>query len=111
MAQVHSIDGTTINYVSLPLWAEPVSAQSLDIIAIHNRFRRHTWQADIMPVSEWETLITKRGSLVTLVTTDPDDPNNATYPTYYGAVVQDVTAREHEARHMRGVKVEFLVRV
>ena len=111
MAQVHSIDGNTINYISLPVWSETIAGQSLNIIAVRNRWREHTWQADVMPMSEWETLITKRGQVVTVVTTDPDDPNNANYVTYYGAVVKNVTAREHEARNIRGVRVEFLVRV
>lgn len=110
MAQVHSIDGTTMSYISYAPWGHPKVDEYLNRISVFQRFRPHTWEADILPMSDWETLITKRGTLVTIVTPDPDDPN-ADYVTYYGAVVQNVTAREHEARHVRGVRVEFLVRV
>ncbi len=110
MAQIHSIDGTAINYVTHADWEQPVVDQSFNIIAVHQRVQRHTWLADTVPMSEWETLIGKRGSLVSLATTDPDD-RNADYVTYYGVAVQAVEARGHEARNMVGVQVDFLVRV
>lgn len=111
MAQTHSIDGTTINFISTATWAQAVNSQSLNRIAVHNRYRRHTWNSNVMTVAEWSTIIGKRGSIVTLVTTDPDDPNNASYRTYYDAVVKSATHRQHDSLNFGGVRVDFLVRV
>jgi hypothetical protein len=111
MAQVHSIDGTTVNYISQAIWSQLSNNQSLNIIAVHNRYRRHTWNSNVMTATEFATLISKRGSIVTIVTTDPDDPNNANYVTYYDAIVKSVTHRAHDSLNFIGVRVDFLVRV
>jgi hypothetical protein len=110
MAQIHDIDGTTLNYISQALWNQPVNSQSLDLIAIHNRWRRHIWQSNVMTTAEWATLIGKRGSIVSITTTDPDDPNGD-YVTYYEAIVRDISFTSHDSLNIRGAKVEFLVKV
>jgi hypothetical protein len=112
MAQAHAIDGTTITHISQALWQQPVVDQSLDLIAVHSRWRRHTWTANVVPMSIWQTLIGKRGSIVSLTTTDPDD-RNGDYVTYYGARVDAVTAppNGHDSLNMRNVRIEFLVKV
>lgn len=112
MAQAHAIDGTTITHISQANWEQPVVDQSLNIIAVHSRWQRHTWLSDVMPMSIWQTLIGKRGSLVSLTTPSPAD-RNGDYITYYGARVDEVSAPPdgHDSLNMRGVKVEFLVRV
>lgn len=112
MAQVHAIDGTTITHISQALWDQPAADTSLNLIAVHNRHQKHIWLSDTMPMSVWQTLIGKRGSLVSITTTDPADRNGA-YVTYYGARVDSVSAPPdgHDSLNMRGVRVEFLVRV
>lgn len=110
MAQIHDIDGTTLNYISQALWNQPVNSQSLNLIAVHSRWRRHIWQSNVMTTTEWATLIGKRGSIVSITTTDPDDPNGD-YVTYYEATVRDVSASSHSSLNIMGAKVEFLVKV
>ena len=110
MAQVHDIDGTTINYISQAPWQQPVNSQSLDLIAVHNRPRIHTWLSNVMTTTEWSTLIGKRGSIVSITTTDPDDPNGD-YVTYYNAIIRNITFASHDSLNIRGAKIEFLVKV
>lgn len=109
MAFTPQIDGSDIDYISNIDWSEPTTQQSLDLISVFNRWRICTWSVDIMPMSEWSTLIGKRGSIVSLTTTDPDD-RNADFVTYYGARLRNVTKRNHASLNAQGVKVEFLVR-
>lgn len=110
MAQVHDIAGTTVNYIAQAIWDQPVQGESLDLIAVHQRWRRHVWRSNVMTAAEWATIIGHRGSIVSITTTDPDDPTGA-YVTYYGAAVQSVSYRRHESLNFRGVEIEFLVKV
>lgn len=110
MAQVHSIDGTIVNFISTASWAQSSNSQSLNRIAVHNRYRRHTWNSNVMTAAEWSTIVSKRGNIVTIITTDPDDPNGD-YIAFYDAVVKSVTHRVHDSLNFSGVRVDFLVRV
>lgn len=109
MAFIPQIDGSDIFYISNIDWSEPTSQQSLDLISVFNRLRVCTWSVDTMPMSEWATLISKRGSIVSLTTTDPDD-RNANFVTFYGARLRSVTKRNHVSLNAQRVRVEFLVR-
>jgi len=110
MAQVHDIDDTPINYISQAPCDQPTNAQSLNLIAVHNRWRKHFWNSNVMTTTEWATLIGKRGSIVSITTTDPDNPNGD-YVTYYGAIVKNISHSSHTSLNIHGVKVEFLVKV
>lgn len=110
MAQVHDIDGIVLNYISQAPWDQLVNSQSLDLITVHNRWRRHIWNSNVMTTAEWATLIGKRGSIVSITTTDPDDPNGD-YVTYYEAIVRSISFGNHDSLNIRGAKVEFLVKV
>lgn len=109
MAFIPQIDGSDIDYISDINWDQPTSQQSLDLISVFNRWRICTWSVDIMPMTEWTTLISKRGSIVNFTTTDPGD-RNADYVTYYGARLRSVTKRSHASLNAQGVQVQFLVR-
>jgi hypothetical protein len=52
----------------------------------------------------------KRGSIVSITTTDPDDPNGD-YVTYYNVIVRNITFASHDSLNIRGAKLEFLVKV
>ncbi len=108
MAQIHDIDGTALSYISSAPWAQPVNSESLNLIAVHNRWRRHTWNSNVMTTAEWATLIGKRGSVVSITTTDPDDPNGD-YVTYFGVYVRNITFSSHDSLNIRGAKIEFLL--
>lgn len=110
MATTHKVDGTSLTYIERALWSQDAVNQSLDIIAVHSRFKRLVWLSSLMAMSEWETLMGKRGSTVTLVTTDHEDPNADDYITYYDARVDRVSKQSHDAQVARGVRVEFFVR-
>jgi hypothetical protein len=110
MAQVHDIDGTTVNYVTQALWDQSVNSQSLDLIAVYNKHRRHTWLSNVMTAAEWATMRGKRGNVVSITTTDPDDPNGD-YVTYFDAIVRDVSPGNHKSLNFEGVKIEFLINV
>jgi len=110
MAQIHDIDGTTINYVSQAIWNQGVNSQSLDLITVHSKRQTHTWISNIMTATEWTTMRGKRGSIVSITTTDPDDPNGD-YVTFHDAIVKNVSQGNHESLNFSGVKLEFLVKV
>lgn len=110
MAQVHDINDTTVNYISQAIWSQSVNSQSLDLIAVHNKYRVHTWVSGVMTVAEWATFRGKRGSVVSITTTDPDDPNGD-YVTYYNAIIRNVSQGNHDSLNLRGVKIEFLINV
>jgi hypothetical protein len=110
MAQVHDIDGTTVNYITQAIWQQPVNSQSLNLISVHNKWRNHTWLSGVMTATEWATFRGKRGSVVSITTTDPDDPNGD-YITYYDAIVKDVSQGSHDSLNFTGVRIEFLVNV
>lgn len=112
MAAIHAIDGITITHISQALWAQEAVDQSLNIIAVHNRHQRHVWTSNVMPMSVWQTLIGKRGSLVSLTTTDPT-ARNGDFITYYGVRVDEVSAPPtgHNSLNMTNVRVEFMVKV
>lgn len=110
MAQIHDIDGTVLNYISQATWNQPVNSQSLNLIAVHNRYRQHTWLSNVMTTTEWATMIGKRGSIVQITTTDPDDPNGD-YVAYYEAILRNVTFGSHDSLNVRGAKFGFLIKV
>lgn len=109
MAFTPQIDGSDIFYISNIDWSGPTSQQSLDLISVFNRVRVCTWAVDTMPMAEWSTLISKRGAIVDLTTTNPD-ARNADFVTYYGARLRSVTKRNHVSLNAEGVRMEFLVR-
>jgi hypothetical protein len=108
MAFTPQIDGSDIDYISNIDWIESTDQQSLNLISVFNRWRTCRWSVDTMPMTEWSTLISKRGSIVSLTTTDPDD-RNADFVTYYGVRVKSVTMRNHTSLNAEGVRAEFLV--
>lgn len=111
MAQIHAIDGTNLTYIAQALWPQPSpSSLSLNLIQPYERWRDHIWLANVMTVTEWETLRGKRGSIVTITTTDPTAPNSD-YITFYGVILKDLTNNSHDGPNILGVKVEFLVKV
>lgn len=110
MAQVHDIDGTTVNYISQAHWSQAVNSQSLNLIAVHNRWRSHIWLSNVMTTTEWATLIGKRGSIASITTTNPDDPNGD-YVTYQDVIVRNITFGSHTSLNILNAKVEFLVKV
>lgn len=63
-----------------------------------------------MTAAEWATFRGKRGSIVSITTTDPNDPNGD-YVTYYNAVVRSVSQGSHQSLNFEGVKIEFLINV
>lgn len=111
MAQTHDIDGTTVNFINQAIWEQSINSQSLDLITVHDKWRKHTWVSGVMSATEWATFRGKRGSIVSITTTDPNDPNNADYTTYFAAIVKDVSQGDHDSLNLRGVRIEFLINV
>lgn len=110
MAQIHDIDGTVVNFVSQAPWDRAVNSQSFDLITVHNKHRIHTWLSNVMTAAEWTTFRAKRGSIVSITTPSPDDPNGD-YVTYFGAVIRSVSQGRHQSLNFEGVRIEFLVNV
>ncbi len=110
MAQVHSINGTTINYISQADWQDKATAAYLTGENAVSRWRRHIWESNVMPASEWNTIQALEGKLVSIVTPDYGDRNNASYKTYYGVMFTGLTGR-HDGPNMTNVRFEFLVKL
>jgi hypothetical protein len=110
MARVHSINGNTINFIGKPDWQDKPTAAYLTGQNAVSRWRKHIWQSNVMPASEWNTIEALEGQLVTIVTTDYEDRNNANYKTYYGARFTAL-AGKHDGPNMVNVRFEFLVKL
>lgn len=110
MARVHSINGNTISYIGKPDWQDKPTAAYLTGENAVSRWRKHIWQSNVMPASEWNTLEALEGTLVTLVTTDYADRNAANYKTYYGARFTALTGN-HDGPNMVNVRFEFLIKL
>jgi len=110
MAGTFKVDGTTLSYIGGAVWDQPQVDTSLSLIAVHNHFRSHTWSANVMSIAEFETLRGKRGSLVSIQTTNADD-EDAAFLTYYGVRVDSVSMRAHDSLNATGVTVSFSVGV
>ncbi|MHC4687899.1 MAG: hypothetical protein ACYTEW_26865 [Planctomycetota bacterium] len=110
MAQVHSINANTINYIGVADWQDKATAAYLTGQNAVSRYRRHIWQSNVMPASEWNTIEALEGQQVTLVTTDYTDRNAANYVTYYNAMFTALTGK-HEGPNMHNVRFEFLVKL
>ena len=109
MAQIHSINSNTINFIGQPDWQDKPTAAYLTGQNAVSRWRRHVWESNVMTAAEWNTIEALEGTLVTLVTTDYAD-RNAAYKTYYGARFTDL-AGKHEGPNMVNVRFEFLVKL
>lgn len=110
MAQVHSIDGNTILYISRANWVDRIANSSLDGLTPISSWRGHVWEANIMPISEWDIISALEGQIVPIVTTDYTDRNNTTYVTYYKAILKSISGN-HEGPNMANVSFNFLVKV
>ncbi len=109
MAQVHDINGNTINYISFADWLDTSIPSSLDGLNAVSVWRNHIWEANVMPASEWNTLEALEGQQVSITTTDYSD-RNSDYLTYYNAVLTGLTGN-HEGPNREDVRFEFLVKV
>jgi hypothetical protein len=110
MAQVHSINGNTINYIGTADWQDKAAAAYLTGENAVSRWRKHIWESNVMPVSEWNTIEALEGQLVNIVTTDYEDRNNTNYKTYYSCRFTGL-AGKHDGPNMTGVRFEFLVKL
>lgn len=110
MAQVFSLDGTTINRIERADWRDNEGGLNLALIGTRGVWLTHIWQSSSMPMADYEVIEGKRESIVTLVTVSPSD-RNGDYITYYEAVVRGVNYTSHDVRNASGVTAEFLVRV
>ncbi len=110
MAQIHAIDGTVVNYISQAIWDQSINSQSLNLIAVHNVWRQHLWISNVMTATERSTLTAKRGSIVSVTTTDPNNPNGD-YLIYYNAIVRNISTGNHDSLNFVGVQIEFLIKV
>jgi hypothetical protein len=110
MAQIHSVNGNTISYIGKADWQDKPAATYLTGQNAVSRHRKHILQSNVMPASEWNTLEALEGQLVTIVTTDYTDRNNANYKTYYG-VRFTALAGKHDGPNMTNVRFEFLVKL
>ncbi len=109
MAQDYIINSTTLDYIMVGEWREVVESSVLDGQTVHNRWREHVWQTEVMPVTDFDTLYALEGQKVTLTTVDYSDRNND-YVIYYGAEFKRITAR-HQALNMAQLQCEFMVRL
>jgi hypothetical protein len=110
MAQQHTINGTNINYITEAIWQDIPAGEYLNGKAIINRWRRHIWRTNVMPMSEFDTLYALQGQIVAIATTNYEDRNAADYKTYYGVEFKRISG-SHEGPNMQTVICEFLVRL
>jgi len=109
MAQDFAINGTTLDYIMTGDWREAEVAKVLDGQTVHNRWRQHVWQTNVMDITEFDTLYALEGAKVTLTTTDHGD-RNGDYVTYYNAELRSI-ASQHVSYNMESLRCEFLVRM
>lgn len=109
MAQDFQLNGLTLAYIMSGEWREREDSSRLDGQTVHNRWREHVWQTDVMPASEFNALYALEGQKVSLVTTNYLN-RNGDYQVYYGAELRRISAR-HISLNMQQLTCEFLVRL
>jgi len=109
MASVE-INNTTLLYVGRPNWDDQTVGGYLTGEVIHNRWRRHIWEANVMPIAEFNSLYAFEGQQVSILTTNYTDRNDTTLKRYYAAELKKVTGA-HDGPRFTGVRAEFIVRI
>ncbi len=109
MAQVHAINGTTINYIGQPDWVDIPAGAFLNGESVHSRWRGHTWAGNVMPESEFNFLYSLEGQKVQLLTTNYSD-RNGDYITYYGVEFRRISGT-HDGPRFINVRLDFMIRV
>ena len=109
MAQIHSINGNTILYVTHANWLDTFIKPSLDGLTAVSGWRGHVWTSNVMPITEWDIISALEGQIVPIVTTNYTD-RNAAYTTYYKAILKSISS-SHEGPNMANVSFNFLVKV
>lgn len=109
MAQVFQLNGANLTYVMQGHWEPLAIAEALSGQVVFNRYRRHRWQTNVMPVAEYQSLRAVQGRICNITTTDHTNPNSD-FATYYGALVESVQGT-HTGPVFQNVSVTFMVRV
>jgi len=109
MAQLHAINGTSINYIGQPDWIDTPQGEFLNGETLQSRWRGHTWAANVMTESEFNFLYALEGQKVSLLTTKHND-RNGDYITYYGVDFRQITGT-HDGPRFIDVQLNFMIRV
>ena len=109
MAQIHSLNGTIIQHVAKATWQDKPTAATLDGLNSVSRWRKHTWESNVMIHTEWNFIEAFEGQAVTLTTTNYND-RNAAYKTYYNAILTGIAGNPDGPR-VTGIRFEFNVRL
>lgn len=111
MAQQFAINGTVIDRVTRPDWIDEAGdAQNHAGATPLARWRRVTARAEVLSMTEWNTLRAVEGQRVSIAVPPYDDRNASDYRTYYGAEFVSLEGRQ-EGPAVTGVAAEFLVRL
>jgi len=105
MAQVHAINGTTVEYIGQPDWIDKPLGGYLAGPTTHDRYRDHIWRTNIMTAAEFDTIFALMGQQVSITTTDYND-RDGDYKTYYNVVLESVDGT-HEGPNFTGVECKF----
>lgn len=109
MAQIFKINGTTIEYIQKADWENAPAGEALDGQTARQRWVKHIWQSNVMPVSEFDTIFSLEGETVTLITTNFND-RNGDYIQYFGVQFSKIV-NQHVSVLMESIRCEFLVRL
>lgn len=109
MAQIFKINGVTYSYITKGDWSDTADNQALDGNTPVRRWRKHTLKADIMPMSEFNTLHALEGQRVSITTPAYSD-RNGDYVTYCGSMLTKITA-QHQSINAANVTIDLLVKV
>lgn len=109
MAQVFKMNGVTISYIQRGDWTNSPVKEALDGNLARQRWIKHIWLGEAMPVSEFDSLFALEGQRVSITTTDYND-RNGDYLQYFGVQFQKISG-EHISILMENVRLEFLVRL
>lgn len=109
MAQTFKWNLTTFTRITAGNWDSDAANQGLDGNTPRLRWKRHTWQTNVLDISEFNALQAIEGTEGDLTTVDYED-RNGDFAVYVGTICERVSG-QHNGPLFEGVQAEFLVRL
>lgn len=104
---VYRLNGTTLHGVQAG-WERVEKRTEASGVKVYQPMARHIWEIETVPVASYVAMEAAAGQLLTLETSDFDDP---TQGASYSADLVALSAAEQIGLNMTGVRLEFRVGV
>jgi len=104
-----AINGTAMTYIGKADWKDQPVGMFLTGEVVMNRYRGHTWQANVMTAADFDILYALEGQQVNLTTTNYSD-RNGDHITYYNVLFLKISG-QHNGPVVENVRADFNILV